>query len=112
MTDQNLTSHPDTNQTIERIILANPISNVSPEQMADVIESGQVLITAIPGVEFMSFGMALDADMPYRWYVRIRFRDEQALQAYQIHPNHTDFGVQQWLPIIADQVVIDYRTQY
>ena len=50
MTDQNLTSHPDTNQTIERIILANPISNVSPEQMADVIESGRVLITGLSRV--------------------------------------------------------------
>ena len=51
MTDQNLTSHPVMNQMIERIILTNPISNISPEQMADVIELGWVLIMPIKGVE-------------------------------------------------------------
>jgi hypothetical protein len=100
------------NQHIERIILANPIADLSEKQMAEAVESGRVLITAIPGVEEMSFGRTTGIEAPYRWYVRIRFRDEQALQTYETHPNHTEFGVQQWLPIIANQIVIDYRLQY
>ncbi len=99
-------------QTIERLILANPRTDVSDERLAAVAEAGRVLITAIPGVEEMSFGVALATDAPYRWYVRIRFRDEQALHTYQTHPNHTTYGTQQWLPVIADQIVIDYRIQY
>jgi hypothetical protein len=100
------------NQTIERIILANPRADVSQEHLAEVVEAGRVLLTAIPGVEEMSFGVTLAADAPYRWYVRIRFRDEQALEVYQTHPNHTQFGAQQWLPVIANQIVLDYRLQY
>ena len=100
------------NQTIERIILANPRTDVPQERLAEVVEAGRPLLTAIPGVLAMSFGVALAADAPYRWYVRIRFRDAQALQTYETHPNHTNFGTQQWLPVIADQVVVDYRLQY
>jgi hypothetical protein len=99
-------------KAIERVILANPRADVSPERLAAVAEAGRVLLTAIPGVETMSFGVALASDAPYRWYVRIRFRDEAALRTYETHPNHTNYGAQQWLPIIADQLVTDYRIQY
>jgi hypothetical protein len=102
----------NTVQTVERIILANPRKDVPEELLAEVVEAGRVAITAIPGVEAMSFGVALAADAAYQWYVRIRFRDEQALDVYQTHPNHTNFGTQQWLPVIADQIVLDYRLQY
>ncbi len=99
-------------RAIERVILANPRTDVAQEHLAAVAEAGRVLISAIPGVEAMSWGVSPSTDAPYQWYVRIRFRDEQALQTYETHPNHTNYGVQQWLPIIANQIVIDYRIQY
>ncbi len=98
--------------TVERIILANPRADASPEHLAEVVQAGRVLLTAIPGVEEISGGESLATDAAYRWYVRIRFRDEKAWEVYQTHPNHTDFAVQQWLPVIADQIVLDYRLQY
>ena len=48
----------------------------------------------------------------YRWYVRIRFRDGAALQVYETHRNHTTYGAEQWLPIIADQILVHYTLQY
>ena len=99
-------------QSIERIILANPRTDISQEHLAEVVENGRVLLTAIPGVEVMSFGVSTAPDAAYRWYVRIRFRDEQALKVYESHPNHTNFGGEQWLPAIAEQIVLDYRLQY
>jgi Stress responsive A/B Barrel Domain len=107
-----MTEYSNVAPAIERVILANPRADVSREHLAAVAEAGRDLITAIPGVERISFGVALAADAPYRLYVRIRFRDEQALQTYETHPNHLNFGGQQWLPIIADQIVTDYRIQY
>ncbi len=106
------TSPRITTQALERVILANPRTDVPQEHLAAVAEAGRILISAIPGVEHMSFGIALAADAPYRWYVRIQFQDAQALQRYETHPNHTTFGVEQWLPIIADQTVTDYHIQY
>ncbi len=107
-----MAGHINVRQSIKRVILANPRTDISQEHLAAVAEAGRVLITAIPGVEGMSFGVALATDAPYRYYVRIQFRDEQALQTYETHPNHTNFGAQQWLPIIADQMITDYRIQY
>jgi len=99
-------------QKIERIILAIPHDNLSQEQVDAAIESGRVLISAIPGVELISFGIALASDASHPWYVRIRFRDDEALQVYETHPNHVTFGVEQWLPIVKEQITIDYRIQY
>jgi stress responsive alpha/beta barrel protein len=107
-----MTEHSKVGQAIERVILANPRTEVAQEHLAAVAEAGRVLLSAIPGVEVMSWGVSQSTDVPYRWYVRIRFRDEQALQTYETHPNHTNYGSQQWLPIIADQMIIDYRIQY
>jgi hypothetical protein len=99
-------------QAIERVILANPRPDVSQEELAAVAEAGRTLISAIPGVIGMSFGVSMAANAPHRWIVRIRFRDAQALQTYETHPNHVNFGIQQWLPVIADQVQTDYWIQY
>jgi hypothetical protein len=99
-------------QAIERIILARPRSDVTQEQLDAVIDLGRELITAIPGVEQMSFGIATVQDASHPFFVRIRFRDRQALQVYETHPNPTTFGAVHWLPVIADQTVTDYLIQY
>jgi hypothetical protein len=99
-------------QVIERIILDTPRADVTPEQLATANEVGQKLLLAIPGVEAVSFGLALSADEHFQWYVRIRFRDEQALQTYETHPNHTNFAEQYWAPLLADHQVRDYRLEY
>jgi len=99
-------------QTIERIILATPRSDISQAQLDAAIEEGRVLLSAIPGVELISFGIAPSSDSGYPWYVRIRFKDDEALQVYETHPNHINFGMQHWLPIIKEQITTDYRIQY
>lgn len=101
-----------TSQPIERIILANARPDVPAEKLAAVAEAGRSLLSEVPGVEHMSFGIAQAPEAAYRWYVRIRFRDAAALQVYETHPNHTTYGAEQWLPVIADQIVIDYELQY
>jgi stress responsive alpha/beta barrel protein len=99
-------------QVIERIILDKPRADVTQEELATANEVGQTLLLAIPGVEAVSFGIALSADEPYQWYVRIRFRDEQALETFNTHPNHLNFAEQYWGPLLADHSVRDYRLQY
>ena len=99
-------------QVIERIILDRPRADVAPEELATANEVGQTMLLAIPGVEEVSFGIALSADEPYQWYVRIRFRDEQALETFNTHPNHLNFAEQYWAPLLADHSVRDYRLEY
>lgn len=98
--------------TIERIILAIPRDDLTLAQRDAVAEAGRVALSAIPGVETVSFGIAAAADEPYAWYVRIRFRDEQARQQFDTHPAHLDFVFQQWVPALKDYSVRDYRLSY
>lgn len=98
--------------TIERIILASPRADVSEAQRDTVAEAGRVALSAIPGVEAVSFGVAVAAEEPYPWYVRIRFRDEPARQAFDSHPAHLDFVFQQWVPSLIEYSVRDYRLSY
>ena len=99
-------------QIIERIILDKPRTDITPEQLATANEEGQKLLLAIPGVEAVSFGIALSADEPLQWYVRIRFRDAEALQIFETHPNHINFAEQYWAPLLAEHQVRDYRLKY
>ena len=99
-------------EIIERIILDIPRADVTPEDLATANEVGQALLLAIPGVQAVSFGIALLADEPYQWYVRIRFRDMQALETFNTHPNHLSFAEKYWGPLLAGHTVRDYHLQY
>lgn len=99
-------------QVIERIILDRPRPDVTEEQLATANQVGRTLLSGIPGVETVSFGIALSAGEPLQWYVRIRFRDEQALQTFETHPDHINFAEQYWAPLLAEHSVRDYRLEY
>lgn len=99
-------------QAIERIILVNLKEGVSEEQFNIVAQHGRELLGAIPGVEIASSGIALNSDASHRYYVRLRFRDLNALKVYGTHPNHTTYGLQEWLPIITDEILNDYAIAY
>ena len=97
---------------VERVILVNIKDGVSEKQLEIVAQHGKELLGAIPGVEKVSFGMALQAGASYQCYVRIRFQDSDALKVYETHPNHAKFGLEEWLPIIADEILVDYKMVY
>jgi hypothetical protein len=96
-------SNPTEARAVERVILVNIKEGISESQLD---------IVAQHGVEQVSFATALHPDASYQCYVRIRFHDLDALQVYETHPNHAAFGLQEWLPIIADEILVDYAIAY
>ncbi len=99
-------------QAIERIILVNLKEGISKEQFNIVAQHGRELLGAIPGVEVVSLGIALNDNASHHYLVRLRFRDFDALQVYETHPNHAAFGLQEWLPVITDEILNDYAIAY
>src|ERR1041384_3192082 len=95
-------------QAIERIILVNIKEGVTEEQFNTIAQHGRELLGAIPGVEIVSLEIALNNNASHRYLVRLRFRDLNALKVYETHPNHTTYGLQEWLPIITDEFLNDY----
>jgi len=104
--------NPTETRTVERVILVNIKEGISETQLNIVAQHGKELLGAIPGVEHVSFGTALHVDASYQCYVRIRFHNVDALQVYETHPNHATFGLQEWLPIIANEILVDYLVAY
>ena len=104
--------NPAVARAIERVILVNIKEGISEKQLDIVAQHGKELLGAIPGVEQVSFGIALHTEASYQCYVRIRFHDAAALQIYETHPNHATFGLQEWLPIIANEILVDYVMTY
>ena len=104
--------NPTEARAVERIILVNIKEGISEIQLDTVAQHGKELLGAIPGVEEVSFGTALHPDASYQCYVRIRFQDSAALQVYETHHNHATFGLQEWLPIIANEILVDYVMAY
>jgi hypothetical protein len=104
--------NPAEAQAIERVILVNIKEGISGTQLDIAAQHGNELLSAIPGVEQVSFGIALRAGASHQCYVRIRFHDVDALEVYETHPNHARFGLQEWLPIIADEILVDYVMVY
>jgi hypothetical protein len=99
-------------QAIERIILVNLKEGVSEEQFDVIAQHGRELLGAIPGVDIVSLGIALNANASHRYLVRLRFRDLEALEVYETHPNHAKYGLEEWLPIISDEILNDYKIAY
>lgn len=99
-------------QAIERIILVNLKEGVTEEQFNIVAQHGQELLGVIPGVEVVSLGIALNSNASHHYLVRLRFHDLDALKVYETHPNHAAFGLQEWLPIITDEILNDYAIAY
>jgi Stress responsive A/B Barrel Domain len=103
---------PAETQAIERIILVNLKEGISEEQFNIVAQHGREALGAIPGVEIVSLGIALNSGASHRYLVRLRFRDLDALKVYETHPNHATYGLQEWLPIISDEILNDYAIVY
>jgi hypothetical protein len=87
--------NPTEARAVERIILVNIKEGISETQLGTVAQHGKELLGAIPGVEQVSFGIALHGNASYQCFVRIRFHDGEALQVYETHPNHATFGLQE-----------------
>jgi hypothetical protein len=104
--------NPTEARAVERVILVNIKVGVSETQLDIIAQHGKELLGEIPGVEQVSFGIALHTDASYQCYVRIRFHDANALQVYETHHNHATFGLQEWLPIITDEILADFGMVY
>lgn len=95
----------------ERIVLWNLKEDVSEAQLQRIIARGRDILTGIPSVECLSFGIATQLDTRYRFYVRLQFQDLEAVAAYDADPAHHRYVTDEFAPIIADKIVLTYAMQ-
>jgi hypothetical protein len=76
----------------------------------ELLERAGKLLLPIPGVRNLRLGRGLGkkAEIDYPWALVMEFDDENALKAYQVHPDHQRFVREVVDPIQDDKKVFDY----
>ncbi|HEY7700165.1 MAG TPA: Dabb family protein [Vicinamibacteria bacterium] len=76
----------------------------------ELLEKAKTLLAPIPGVRNLRLGRGLGkkAEVDYPYSLVMEFDDENALQGYQVHPDHQRFVREVVDPIQDDKKVFDY----
>jgi hypothetical protein len=92
----------------ERIVLWNLREGISETDVQRIIEHGRDILTHIPSVESLSFGSTAQSGARYQYYVRMCFRDLEAVRDYDADPAHHQYVNDEFAPIVADEMVLTY----
>src|SRR5205823_2397349 len=92
---------------IRHVILFN--AEAPREQVLAMAEHGQRVLSTIPGVTDVRFGVAVEESARYRYLFDIGFADESVVEIYRTHPVHVRFAEEQFRPLAQDRITIDYR---
>jgi fructose-bisphosphate aldolase class II len=92
---------------VEHVILFN--ANADEAATKAMKEEGRRVLGAIPGVREAATGTSRTADPRYRHCWRVRFCGEPVIDAYKHHADHQRFADEQFRPIAADRVTIDFE---
>lgn len=93
------------------IVLVRLKPEISPVDTDAFIEEAKKTLGPIPGVRNLRVGKGLGvkADVSHPVALVMEFDDDEALDAYQIHPEHQRFVHDIVGPIQDDKQVYDYR---
>ena len=97
---------------VEKVVLFNVREGVSEAACIAMAERGRAMLGTIPGVERVSIGVAVKPDARYRYCALLRFRDADVIAIYNAHPTHDAFLHQEWEPIVADVLPIEFAMRF
>lgn len=94
---------------VEHVVLFKVKGDASPEAIEEMLSSLRDLEGQVPGVVNLTVGTNFsDRSKGFTHGLVVRFRDQDALEAYLPHPAHQAAVQDRILPIVDDFIVIDY----
>jgi fructose-bisphosphate aldolase class II len=81
------------------------------EQVLAMAERAQRVLSTIPGVTDVRFGVAVEESARYRYLFDIGLADESVVGTYRVHPVHVRFAEEQFRPLAQDRITTDYRLE-
>lgn len=95
---------------VEHIVLFKWKDTATPKQIEAVMEGLNGLKDKIPGIVDLSCGKNFtDRGQGFEYGLVVRFRDRDALEAYQPHPEHQKIVQNLIQPILAGILAVDYN---
>ncbi|MCY0886409.1 MAG: Dabb family protein [Firmicutes bacterium] len=94
---------------IHHLIVFNTRPDVPEAVCHDMASRAREVLTRIPGVRGVSFGVA-DAPQPaYRYLLVVEFAHQDVIRSYRDHPLHGTFADHMFRPLAVDPITMDYR---
>ena len=79
----------------------------SPEEQ-DFLAAARSILTAIPGVRDFAVNRQVSPKSSLTFQFTMRFDDQAAYDAYNVHPSHVDFVANRWVPEVAEFQEYDF----
>jgi fructose-bisphosphate aldolase class II len=93
---------------VKHVIVFNTAPSVLEEECRKMAEEAREVLTRIPGVAGVSFGIALSPQARYRYLLIVEFSGEEVIDSYYPHPLHVSFADRRFRPLAVDRITTDY----
>ncbi len=97
---------------VRHLIVFNIRKGAAAEECLEMAEEGRVVLSQIPGVLHVSFGVAMEDDARYKYSFVIDFADASVIESYKHHPLHVRFADERFRPLCPDRMTTDYTVVY
>lgn len=92
---------------VEHLIIFN--ADATTEAAHEMMNRGQKMLAAIPGVRRVFTGEAIQEGAQYRFSWVIRFCHPAVIDSYRDHPDHVAFADTLFRPVAGNRISIDYQ---
>ncbi len=93
---------------VDHVILFN-VEGLDEAGVRAMLEEGARVLGPIAGVRDLAAGVAVKAEVAYRYHWMVRFAHPNVIPYYRDHPAHVAFADGHFRPVAGDRVSIDYR---
>jgi fructose-bisphosphate aldolase class II len=93
---------------VDHVILYN-VDGLDTEGVNSMMQEGQRVLSAIPGVREVVTGHAVQHDASYRHCWLVRFADRAVIKSYKEHADHQRFANERFRPYAGGRVSIDFE---
>ena len=93
---------------VEHLIVYN--TDADEGYVSKMMDEGQRVLSAIPGVRKVTTGQAVQEDAQYRYTWLVQFCNSAVIDSYREHPDHVDFADSMFRPVAGNRISIDYQS--
>jgi len=93
---------------VEHVILYNT-DGLDKAGVEDMMSQGRRVLGAIPGVQRVFTGHAVEDDAAYRYCWVVRFAARPVIESYRHHPEHQRYADEHFRPYAGDRQSIDFE---
>jgi hypothetical protein len=94
--------------SIQHTVVFRLIHAAGSDQERDFLATGQTVLSEIPGVTDFTIRRQVSAKSDLTHQFSMVFADQEAYDAYNVHPAHTAFVSNRWVPEVASFQEYDF----